>query len=131
MRGDPVISLGRESEPGADLGFSRDDGEGVVYDAFGQRRDVVTKCVEAWPGRERVAVLVLVLPARGGSARGQGTKPAGMRSLLIPSGFISPMYHARLQRIMGSLTWFIPAFLSSGFGPVLASNPVAKIPAVM
>lgn len=30
-----------------------------------------------------------------------------------------------------TLTSFIPVFLSSGFGPVLVSNPVAKIPAVM
>lgn len=69
---------GGHSEPGAGLRSSRDDGDGVVNDAFGQMRDVVAEAAQqVWVRRERVPVLVLVvmvgttLPGTGGhEARG-------------------------------------------------------------
>ncbi len=49
----------------------------------------------------------------------------------MPPRFMVPLSHTLLHWLKGSLTCFIPAFLSSGLGLFSVSKPVMKTPVVM
>ena len=120
-------------EPGAGSGVPGEDGDGVVYHAFGEMWDVVPEAPRHLRvGHELIPVLVLE-PVTGAWLPGAGDrKSAGMRSSVIPSGFILPSLQRRLQRFTGLLTCFIPVVMWPVFGSFVAFAPSeSTIPAVM
>lgn len=73
------------------------------------------------------------LQGRYGQPEDRGRRHKTVRDVVIAdSAFVHPpISQARLYRLTGSATCFIPAFLWSGFRLFLASNPVMKTPVVM